>query len=92
MIGPKVLVKLDTDWPIPCTVPKTDGCGEQLLIRIVAHGSAKVRANTWINRTPVIAAHMNMPVTPAGGLDQLGTILRKGTNVYVIGNNMRERR
>src|SRR5690242_7398559 len=81
MMGPIVLVRLDTDCPIPCTVPNTDGCGLTLLTKIVVQGNANVRARTWMNRTPMTAIQMNGPLTPAGGALQLGTRLRNGASV-----------
>lgn len=46
-IGPKVLAKLLTLCPMPCTVPSTLGCGVQLLIRMVCAGNTNVRPATW---------------------------------------------
>jgi hypothetical protein len=40
-----------------------------------------------MNKTTVIDIQIRGPDTPAGGFAQLGTILRNGTRVYVIGNN-----
>jgi hypothetical protein len=89
-IGPNVLVKLDTDCPMPCVVPRTDGCGQQLLMRIAVHGKANVLASTWTNSTTVIAIHTSAPETPAGGIDVLGTRLRKGAMKYATGNSKRK--
>jgi hypothetical protein len=43
-----------------------------------------------MNSTTVIHAQINGPVTPSGGFDQLGTILKKGTKAYVTGNSNRK--
>jgi hypothetical protein len=68
-------------------IPNTLGCGLALLIKIVVHGNANVLAVTCINSTPVIAIQINGPETPAGGLLQLGMILKNGVSAYVIGNS-----
>ncbi|KAK2737018.1 hypothetical protein FQN55_001350 [Onygenales sp. PD_40] len=70
--GPTVRKAEDTDCPIPCTVPSTDGCGEQLFSRIIDVGNVNVRDSTCKNSTTMIEIHTHMPVAWAGGAELEG--------------------
>lgn len=48
-------------------VPRTDGCGEQLLRRIIEVGRVNVRAVTWRKRTTIIENQTQPPLAWFGG-------------------------
>jgi hypothetical protein len=80
---------------MPWIVPRTDGCGEQLLIRIVVAGDANVRPITWTKRSAVSADHIVTPVFWLGGGVVDGMRDKKGTKRYTKGKqykNIRQQR
>lgn len=52
---------------MPWMVPSTDGCGEQLLSRIIEVGRVNVRAVTCRKSTTMMENHTQMPLAWSGG-------------------------
>ena len=77
-MGPMVLVSELKLCASPCSVPNTDGCGVQLLTKIVCAGRANVLPVTCTSSTPAKATHMAGPSLACGGADTLGTRLKNG--------------
>ena len=48
-------------------VPRTEGCGEQLFIRMMVAGRANVRAMTCMHSTPERASQTRTPEAWVGG-------------------------
>ena len=69
--GPTVLKPAETLCPIPCTVPSTLGCGEQLFSNMIVAGRVNVLAVTCNKRTRVIPIQIQTPEAEAGrGVDE----------------------
>jgi hypothetical protein len=65
--GPTVLAALLAVCPIPWIVPRTLGCGLQLLMRIVVAGEANVFPTTCRKSKLVIEIQIGQPVFCEGG-------------------------
>ena len=69
-IGPIVRKADETDCPIPCIVPRTLGCGEQLFNKMIEVGRVNVLAVTWRKRTTIMENQTQGPLAwPEGGVD-----------------------
>ena len=77
--GPRVRAAELTLWATPWIVPSTLGCGEELLIKMIALGSVKVRAIICRLSTATSAGQIK------NGLS--GSSARDGITVYAIGLN-----
>lgn len=54
---------------MPCIVPRTEGCGEQLLSRMMEVGRVKVRAETCKKSVMMIQNQTQGPLAwPGGGI------------------------
>lgn len=62
-------------------MPRTEGWGEQLLIKIVVAGPANVREMVWMRRIQVSAVQIRGPVFPHGGGERDGMSERNGARV-----------
>jgi hypothetical protein len=68
-IGPRVRKVAEQAWPSPCIVPKTEGCGDELLSRMMVAGRAKVRAATCRNNTEEMPSQIAAPEAGSGAFD-----------------------
>lgn len=91
-IGPRVRKVAEQAWPRPCIVPKTEGCGDELLSRMMVAGRAKVRAATCKNNTKEIPSQTAAPEAGSGAFDVDGRSAMYGARKYAAGKRIKEPR
>ena len=73
-------------------VPKTEGCGDELLSRIIVAGRAKVRAATCKNNTKEMPSQTAAPEAGSGAFDVDGKSAIYGARKYAAGKRIKEPR